>query len=264
MHYVGGYTKLILDDFRRRGLHQEASFIKPYLKVGQTILDCGCGPGSISCDVAAVISPGKVSAIDISHQSITQAKQWAASRKIENIGFQVAEMTEVPFSKHTFDVVYAHAALYHVREYEKALKEIKRVLKPNGILALRDLNQANNKFSPSSDALDRAWTLIEKVFDVMGSDVNFGSKYESILPNFGFEIRSVENSFDVFASDSEKESITSYWAWFLGEEHYGLILKQQLATESEIQSYQRAFHQWEKAPNSIFRRARRQVVANAA
>ena len=84
------------------------------------------------------------------------------------------------------------------------------------------------------------------------------------MPNFGFEIRSVENSFDVFASDSEKESITSYWAWFLGEEHYGLILKQQLATESEIQSYQRAFHQWEKAPNSIFRRARRQVVANAA
>src|SRR4051812_17808527 len=123
--------------FRSRRATTSAQFFTGYLKAGMDLLDCGCGEGTITVDLAELVAPGKVEGIDLSRDSIEFATQLAVKRKLTNCRFQQGSVYDLPFPDASFDAVFSHALFEHLTDKTKALQEVERVLKPHGIVALR-------------------------------------------------------------------------------------------------------------------------------
>ncbi|KAF8495038.1 S-adenosyl-L-methionine-dependent methyltransferase, partial [Gautieria morchelliformis] len=99
------------------------------------ILDVGCGPGTITADLASLVPKGHVTGLEYAPEVLTQARSTAAQRGLTNIEFVVGDVNGLDFPDGTFDVVHAHQVLVHVGDPVQALREMRRVAKPGGIVA---------------------------------------------------------------------------------------------------------------------------------
>ncbi|OGP52020.1 MAG: hypothetical protein A2Y79_12150 [Deltaproteobacteria bacterium RBG_13_43_22] len=105
------------------------------IEKGMRLLDVGCGIGVCTFPLAKIIgSHGKVIGVDLSSQFISKAVQIAKYLQISNISFAVGNAEGLEFSENTFDRVISNFAINQVIDKLRALKEMKRVLKPGGIL----------------------------------------------------------------------------------------------------------------------------------
>jgi len=121
---------------RRTG--QVASFLAPHLRAGMRLIDRGCGPGSITIDLARIVAPGEVVGIDRRQASLSDARTFARERGVANVAFEVANVYQLPFPDRSFDAAFACALLQHLAAPLAALKEIHRVLKPGGVIGIVD------------------------------------------------------------------------------------------------------------------------------
>jgi len=260
--YSGGYSAQIIDQFKQRTFAIQGAFLEPYLNTGLTVLDCGCGPGSMTLDIAELVNPGQVFGIDSSPIQIEQALLSQKERAINNASFTYGSAYSLPYADEQFDVVFAHAVLYHLQKPEQALAEFFRVLKPRGLVALRDACHSGDMMMPQNINLTAVWNTIEKVFSYQGGNIYFGSQHKQLLLNQGFQNIKVSCSYDTFASDVEKESIRSYWCQFLNTDHRQLILDQQWLTSIEIDQQCKTLNEWCTNPASFFARARCEAIAS--
>jgi len=117
----------------------ERSGIKP----GMMVMDLGCGSGAFTPFVArAVGEQGKVYAVDIQPAMLRQLEgklAKAENQDIKNIELRQASAYELPFEDRFLDLVYMVTVLPEIPDRGRALREIKRVLKPGGILAVTEL-----------------------------------------------------------------------------------------------------------------------------
>jgi ubiquinone/menaquinone biosynthesis C-methylase UbiE len=137
---------------RRTG--QAAEFFMPHLRPGMRLLDCGCGPGAITVDLAATLAPGDVVGIDIRADALAQARQRAHERGLTNVAFQVADVYRLPFPDATFDAAWTCAVLQHLADPITALAEIRRVLKPGGVVGILDGSSPVTFRSPTNPLLE--------------------------------------------------------------------------------------------------------------
>src|SRR5207302_9679818 len=88
--YTHGYGERVVQHMAARSASVTLAFFLPHLKPGVRVLDCGCGPGAITADVAALVAPGEVVGVDIEPGQVETARQRAAERGIANVRFEVA------------------------------------------------------------------------------------------------------------------------------------------------------------------------------
>jgi ubiquinone/menaquinone biosynthesis C-methylase UbiE len=132
----------------RRAAATSAGFFLPHLRPGMRLLDCGCGPGSITLGLAEAVAPGEVVGLDIQPAQVERARVLAAERGVANVRFEVGTAYELPFPDASFDAAIALTVLMHLREPPRALREMKRVLKPRGVLGIADDDAATNLWEP--------------------------------------------------------------------------------------------------------------------
>ena len=137
--YSYGYSDSQKKLQSKRNIETYGQFIKPHLKPGLSVLDCGCGQGTMTIDFAKLVNPGQVTGIDISEEMLKLGKESAQQQHIDNIKFQPANVYELPFEDNSFDLVYAQTILCHISEPLRAIKEMKRVVKPGGKLACKEI-----------------------------------------------------------------------------------------------------------------------------
>jgi ubiquinone/menaquinone biosynthesis C-methylase UbiE len=125
------------------------------LAAGMQVLDLGCGPGFTSCALAQCVGAGAVTGIDISGELIAVAEQAKASEQVENVVFQTGNLYDLDFPAERFDFVYARFVFQHLKDPERALQGVLRVLKPGGILCVVDVDDNWTSFSPASAAFIR-------------------------------------------------------------------------------------------------------------
>lgn len=138
---------------RRTG--QVATFLAPHLRAGMRLLDCGCGPGSITVDLAQAVAPGKVVGIDLRDDALKQGRALARERRIANVTFQTASVYQLPYCDGSFDAAFACAVLQHLATPLAPLKEIRRVLKPGGVLGIVDGSSPITFRYPTNSLLDK-------------------------------------------------------------------------------------------------------------
>jgi ubiquinone/menaquinone biosynthesis C-methylase UbiE len=143
---------------RRRRLRRAAQgipFLLPHLRPGMRLLDAGCGVGSITLDLAEIIAPGEVIGLDADPAQLELARAAATARGLQKIGSQTGNVYELPFADASFDVALAHTLLFHLSEPWRALKELRRVLAPGGIVAVSDDDASTWVVAPEDSIMRR-------------------------------------------------------------------------------------------------------------
>ena len=118
----------------RRNKHAHDDFLRPLLELPKDakILELGCGLGQ---DGRALMRNGLfVVQSDISPKTIARAKQIAKTDKLENSAFMQVDSENLPFPDNYFDAIFMVASLHHMMDPEKAISEMKRCAKQNGLI----------------------------------------------------------------------------------------------------------------------------------
>src|ERR1700751_123897 len=111
--YTPGHSANATAFMAARSFSSHGEFIRPYIKPGMTVLDCGCGPGAISIGLAEAVAPaGHVTGIAFCESQIEIAKTRATS----NLSFRIASVYELPFEDEAFDLVFSHALFEHLAD----------------------------------------------------------------------------------------------------------------------------------------------------
>lgn len=127
-----------ITEFQQKRGGDAAAFFVPFLAPVMTLLDVGCGPGTITGAFAGIVDTAI--GVDIEPNAIALGKQLSAQSGAASLSFVEADMTALPFEDGAFDAVFFHAALYHQSQavLTRTLAEARRVLKPGGLLGTRD------------------------------------------------------------------------------------------------------------------------------
>jgi SAM-dependent methyltransferase len=111
-----GVTPTLSRDYAARTADQQAAFLLPYLRPGMSLLDAGCGPGSITMGLAGRVAPGAVMGIDHDPVHIDAASARVVQRRQTNATFRVGDILALPFDAATFDVAFENDVLLHLPE----------------------------------------------------------------------------------------------------------------------------------------------------
>jgi SAM-dependent methyltransferase len=173
----GAFSREVL---ARRQVDDVADFLLPHLRSESRVLDCGCGPGSVTLGLGAAVAPGLAVGLDFDLVSLTSG---AAGRG----DFVAGDAYAMPFVDRSFDVVFAHTLLIHLRTPLLALVEMRRVLRPGGLVAIRDTDWDYWFIRPSTSALlDQARELYLRVMRELGVDPGYARRLPGLLSAAGF------------------------------------------------------------------------------
>lgn len=159
--YTHGHHDSVLRSHRWRTVDNSAGYLIPHLQPGQRVLDVGCGPGTITIDLAGRVTSGSVVGIDNEPAPLREAQ--ANAQDVENVSFVLGDVYQLDFPDSGFDVVHAHQVLQHLTEPVAALGEMRRVCRPGGIVAVRDADYTATTWYPPDPRLDRWAELYQRV-----------------------------------------------------------------------------------------------------
>jgi ubiquinone/menaquinone biosynthesis C-methylase UbiE len=169
--YIHGHHPSVLQSHTWRTAENSAAYLLPELSQGMTILDVGCGPGTITAGLAARVAPGHVTAIDAVPEIIEQA---AAGHQLASLTFTTGDVYALDYPDASFDVVHAHQVLQHLADPVAALREMRRVTRPGGLIAARDGDYGAMVWYPSLPILAEWRELYQRVAREVGGEPDSG------------------------------------------------------------------------------------------
>ncbi len=167
--YIHGYSPEHRAFLSSRTATREAAFLLPFLKPGMRLLDCGCGMGALTTSLAEWLAPGEVIGFDREDSQIEAARAWAAEKGVKNVRFETGSIYEIAYPDASFDAVFAFTVLEHTREPLQAIREMRRVLKPGGVIGLCDPDYEGQILAPSSSALTELLQITRRFSEEHGS-----------------------------------------------------------------------------------------------
>jgi ubiquinone/menaquinone biosynthesis C-methylase UbiE len=249
----------VLRSHRWRTAENSAAYLLPYLRSGQDLLDVGCGPGQITIGLADRVAPGRVIGVDREIAIVDQARELGA----RNVEFQVGDAYALPFDSETFDVVHAHQVLQHLTDPVRALSEWRRVLRPGGLLAVRDSDYSAFAWAPVDPMLDRWLALHRHVTQRNGAQADAGRYLLGWVQRAGFSDSRCTSSTWTFADDETRAWWGGSWA---DRVRYSAFAKQAidygLSDAAELDAIAEAFMRWSSAADGVFVVVHGEVIAS--
>jgi SAM-dependent methyltransferase len=262
--YTHGHHESVLRSHRWRTAQNSATYLLPHLTPGASLLDVGCGPGTITADLAARVTPGRVTAVEISAEALQLARAEASARGQDNIDFAVADVHALDFADDTFDVVHAHQVLQHVADPVRALREMRRVCRPGGVVAARDSDYAAFTWFPSVPGLDEWLTLYERAARANGGEPDAGRRLLSWTHAAGFTHVSATASTWCFATPEDRKWWGGMWAErILRSDLAQQLLISGLATDEDLHRVSQGWSEWATADGGWFTVLHGEVLCHA-
>ncbi|HEX2143265.1 MAG TPA: class I SAM-dependent methyltransferase [Glycomyces sp.] len=245
--YIHGHHESVLRSHAWRTAENSAAYLLPRLRPDHRVLDIGCGPGTISADLAALVPDGHVTAVDYAPAIVEQAAKEAEQRGQGNMIFAVADIHALEFEDDTFDVVHAHQVLQHVGEPVQALSEMRRVTKPGGVVAVRDSDYRAFTWFPESKGLTEWLDLYEEVARAGGGEPDAGRRLKAWALRAGFKAAGIEatSSTWTFTNEAERAWWGGLWAdRALHSDFAKQAVDGGFATPAELQAISQAWKRW--------------------
>ncbi|MGY1605348.1 methyltransferase domain-containing protein [Geodermatophilus sp. SYSU D00815] len=245
--YTHGHADAVLQSHRWRTVANSAAYLAPHLRPGLEVLDVGCGPGTITVDLAQRVAPGRVVGLDVSADPLDEARALAASRGVE-VTFGVGDVYALDAADGSFDVVHAHQVLQHLTDPVAALREMARVCRPGGLVAVRDVDYATFVWWPDDAGLDRWLNLYHRVARRNDAEPDAGRRLLSWAHAAGLRDVTATTSSWCYASPAERAWWGNSWA---GRATASAFAEQAvaygLATPEELDGIADAWRRWRDA-----------------
>src|SRR5436190_8482748 len=177
---------------RRNVLHSiyspvgRETLVKAGLTEGMKVADFGCGTGTMSRTLAAMVGPsGSVTGIDVNEAQLVQATQLCAREGLTNTSFITADACRTGLPRNSFDLVYCRFLLLHLPDPVACLNEMRDVLRPGGIVLIEDGDLASATSIPAT-ALDAFADLFSRLGPIRGVDYSLENRLCRMVADAGF------------------------------------------------------------------------------
>ncbi|MFJ2029988.1 class I SAM-dependent methyltransferase [Streptosporangium sp. NPDC087985] len=248
--YTHGHHESVLRSHRWRTVENSAAYLLPHLRPGMSLLDVGCGPGTITADLAERIAPGATTAVEVTAEALALARAEAERRGRTDIEFSVADAHALGFPDDTFDVVHAHQVLQHVGDPVQALREMRRVCRPGGVVAVRDSDYTAFAWFPDLPELDEWMALYQRVARANGGEPDAGRRLLSWARAAGFTDVSATSSTWCFATPEDRAWWGGMWAErVLKSDMARQALASGAATEDDLRRISDGWRAWATEPD---------------
>jgi ubiquinone/menaquinone biosynthesis C-methylase UbiE len=212
------------------GPDTEALLLRAGLRPGLSVADIGCGVGAVTAWIARQVGPaGEVVGVDLGPEQVRKAREHAAAEGIANTRFAVGSATETGLAPEAFDLVFCRFVLMHLPDPVAALREMRRLVRPGGVLVCEDGDFTRPFCEPPSPAFDRTFELYRLIGERRGLDFRIGPKLYRMFLDAGFADPEVTLAQPVFVRGDAKRLPE----WTLTESAPALI-EAGLATAEEI------------------------------
>ena len=260
--YTHGHHESVLRSHSWRTAENSAGYLLASLKAGQDLLDVGCGPGTITMDLAERVAPGRVVGIDREAGVITRAEALRMSRGVTNVAFSIGDTYALQFCDASFDVVHAHQVLQHLTRPVAALKDMLSLMRPGGTLAVRDGDYATFAWAPADPRLDRWMQIYRQITRRNGAEADAGRYLLGWVQTAGFADARATSSTWTFADPESRAWWGAMWADRVRLSSFAdQALAYELATRDELDSLAEAWIQWADRPDGFFAGMSVEVIA---
>jgi len=263
--YTHGHHQSVLASHKARTAENSAAYLVPYLKPGLRVLDVGCGPGTISTDFARMVSPGEVVALDRSQEIVAQAAELAFQEGIHNLTATVGDVYHLDYPSDSFDVTHAHQVLQHLSDPVAALREMARVTKPGGTIAVRDADYAAMAWYPADERLDTWQSVYHAVAHANDAEPDAARHLLSWARQAGLNNIRPLASVWCWADDATRQWWGGLWAERV--QHSALAeqaLEGGFASSATLAEIADAFREWSSNPDGWFTVLNGELLATPA
>lgn len=261
--YLHGHHASVLASHGARTAADSAAYLLPHLRDGLHVLDVGCGPGTITLDLAAAVAPaGRVAGVENVTGPLDQARRNAARRGDDRTVFAQGDVMSLPYAAGSFDVVHAHQVLQHLTDPVGALREMARVTRPGGILAVRDVDYASMVWHPESEGMTRWLDVYRRLARLNHAEPDAGRHLVAWAHAAGLHDLEPSASLWTYATPEQCAWWGSAWARRARESTFATqALERGLLTEAGLSEVSRAWSDWSTHPDAWFAMTHAEVVA---
>jgi ubiquinone/menaquinone biosynthesis C-methylase UbiE len=239
----------------------DAEFLLAHLSPGMSLLDCGCGTGSITLGLAEALAPGQVIGVDLDRSRIESARAAAEKQSAANVRFDVGNVLSLNYEAACFDAVFASATLEHLQEPARALGEMHRVLKHGGVCGVSDTDHDGQFLTADDPSVLEFQQFFDDWNASRGSNYFIGKKLKALMRDAGFHLISVGAAHRVFSTPEEIGRWASRAKQAMEEPEARDFARLHLGDPDVVfPKWRAAWDAWSQNPDSLVVQVRIQVV----
>jgi len=255
--YTHGHHESVLRSHRWRTAENSAGYLLPWLRPGQDLLDVGCGPGTITVDLARRVGTGRVVGLDNAEEVIDIARASALTTvgdgPLPNLQFIVGDVSALDVPDASFDVVHAHQVLQHLPDPVGALAEMGRVCRPGGLVAARDGDYRAFAWYPADPWLDAWLDVYGRVARHNGGEPDGGRHLMAWARAAGFTQVTGSASAWCFSDPDDCRWWGELWADRMTESAIGRrAVELGIVGPHDLREIAGAWHRWAAHPDAWF------------
>jgi SAM-dependent methyltransferase len=249
--YTHGHHESVLRNHRWRTAENSAAYLLAKLTPEMSILDVGCGPGTITAGLADRVPAGRVTGIDAEAGVLEQARELAAGR--DNLSFSTGDVYALDYPDGTFSVVHAHQVLQHLGDPVAALREMRRVCRPGGLVAVREGDYGAMFWYPEVPALDEWRYLYRRVARANGGEPDAGRRLHVWARQAGLTDLEISSSTWTYATQEARAWWGGSWAdRTLGSRYADTAVSGGHATRDDLRRIADGWRSWAAEPDGWF------------
>ena len=251
--YLHGHHDSVLRSHRWRTAQNSAGYLLARLPASASVLDLGCGPGTITAGLAARLPEGHVVGVDAAAEVLAVARQEAERQGLTNVRFEDGDAYQLGYADGTFDVVHAHQVLQHMSEPVAALAEMRRVCRAGGLIAARDGDYGGMFWFPEDPEMEEWRALYRQVARALGGEPDAGRRLLGWARAAGFGEIEASASTWCYATSEDRSWWGEMWAERLTESSFGeRAIDHGLASRRDLQRLAQAWLRWAASDDGWF------------
>ena len=251
--YTHGHGAAVLSAHSRRGAEDSAAYLLPHLNAGMDLLDVGCGPATITADLADRVTPGRVVGLDAASGALKAARATLAERDLSaRVELTDGDVMSLPFDDGTFDVAHAHQVLQHLSDPVGALAEMRRVTRPGGIVAGRDAVYSAMAWYPEPEGMKLWRSVYMATARANGGEPDAGGRLLAWAHRAGFTEVTASASTWCYATAADRAWQSETWAQRCLTSFGPQAVELGLADGSDLETMAQAWRQWGASEDAWF------------